>query len=118
MDTTIEKRVLAELSEREIVELAGELIRIPSVCPDETPVARFLAGYFETRGYDVELQEVEPGRFQTIATLRGAGGGQSLMRLVSRAPAVSVIRRAPSHRGARRAPWRGGPWRPPLGRPR
>lgn len=79
MDTTVEQRVLAQLNEREIVELAGELIRIPSFCPDETPVARFLAGYFEKRGYDVELQEVEPGRFQTIATLRGTGGGQSLM---------------------------------------
>ena len=79
MDTTVEQRVLAQLNERELIELAGELIRIPSFCPDETPVARFLAGYFENRGYDVELQEVEPGRFQTIATLRGAGGGQSLM---------------------------------------
>ena len=25
------------------------------------------------------MQEVEPGRFQTIATLRGTGGGKSLM---------------------------------------
>ena len=79
MDTSIEQRVLAQLNEREIIALAGDLVRIPSFCPDETPVARFLAGYFETRGYDVELQEVEPGRFQTIATLRGTGGGQSLM---------------------------------------
>src|SRR5438552_3253539 len=58
---------------------AERFVRIPSFCPDETPVARFLAEYFRERGYAVELQEVEPGRFQTIATLRGTGGGRSLM---------------------------------------
>jgi hypothetical protein len=77
VDTSIEQRVLAQLNEREIIELAGDLVRVPSFCPDKTPVARFLAGYFETRSYDVELQEVEPGRFQTIATLRGAGGARA-----------------------------------------
>jgi acetylornithine deacetylase len=79
VDTTVEQRLLAQLNEREIVDLAGELIRIPSFSPDETPVARFLATYFEQRGYDVDLQEVEPGRLQTIATLRGTGGGRRLM---------------------------------------
>ena len=79
MDTTVERRLLAQLNEREIIDLAGELIRIPSFSPDETPVARFLATYFEQRGYDVDLQEVEPDRFQTIATLRGTGGGPRLM---------------------------------------
>jgi acetylornithine deacetylase len=79
VDTAIVQRVLGQLDEREIVELAGDLIRIPSFSPDETPVARFLASYFEERGYDVDLQEVEPGRFQTIGTLRGGGGGRSLM---------------------------------------
>jgi hypothetical protein len=79
VDTTVERRLLAQLNEREIIDLAGELIRIPSFSPDETPVARFLATYFEQRGYDVDLQEVEPDRFQTIATLRGTGGGPRLM---------------------------------------
>ena len=31
------------------------------------------------KGYEVELQEVEPGRLQAIATLKGSGGGKSLM---------------------------------------
>jgi acetylornithine deacetylase len=34
---------------------------------------------FERRGYRVDLQEVEPGRFQTVAVLEGSGGGKSLM---------------------------------------
>ena len=42
-------------------------------------MANFLADFFNERGYKVDLQEVEPGRFQTIATLEGTGGGQSLM---------------------------------------
>lgn len=79
MDTTVAQRVLAQVNEREIIELAGDLIRIPSFCPDETPAARFVAAYLEKRGYKIDLQEVEPGRFQTIGTLRGAGGGRSLM---------------------------------------
>ncbi len=62
-----------------MVDLAGELIKIPSFCPDETPVALFLRDYLSERGYEVMLQEVEPGRDQTIATLKGAGGGPSLM---------------------------------------
>jgi acetylornithine deacetylase len=72
-------RILARVDRSAIVELASELVRIPSFCPDETPVAHFLADYFRPRGYAVELQEVEPGRLQAIATLRGAGGGPSLM---------------------------------------
>lgn len=68
-----------DINAAELVNLAGDLIRIPSVCPNETPVALFLRDYFSSRGYQVILQEVEPGRNQTIATLKGAGTGPSLM---------------------------------------
>ena len=63
----------------EMLRLAQDLIRIPSFKTEESDVARFLGNYLSQRGYEVELQEVEPGRFQTIATLRGTGGGKSLM---------------------------------------
>jgi acetylornithine deacetylase len=79
MDTTLATEVLARVDRDAVVDLASRLIRIPSFCPDETPLARFLAEYFGERGYAVELQEVEPGRFQTIATLPGAGGERRLM---------------------------------------
>ncbi|PYM18999.1 MAG: peptidase M20, partial [Candidatus Rokuibacteriota bacterium] len=59
--------VLSHIDSRELIDLASALIRIPSFKTEETPVARFLADFFSTRGYDVELQEIEPGRFQTIA---------------------------------------------------
>ena len=62
-----------------MVELAKDMVRIPSFKEEETSMAHFLADYFGKNGYEVKLQEVEPGRFQTIATLRGTGGGKSLM---------------------------------------
>ena len=79
MDRAMIERVLGEVDEKEIVDLASDLIRIPSFKPDETPVAMFLNDFFKERGYEVELQEMEAGRFQTIATLKGTGGGNSLM---------------------------------------
>ena len=76
--TAIDK-VLEQVDRAAVVDLASDLIRIPSFKPDETPVARYLADFFGSRGYQVDLQEVEPGRLQTIATLKGSGGGPSLM---------------------------------------
>jgi acetylornithine deacetylase len=79
MDDTRQQQVLAQVDRDAMIELASALIRIPSFKTEETPVARFLADFFRPRGYQVDLQEIEPGRFQTIATLPGTGGGASLM---------------------------------------
>jgi acetylornithine deacetylase len=79
MDHTLPQQVLTHVDQAAMVELASALIRIPSFKTEETPVARFLADFFRPRGYQVDLQEIEPGRFQTIATLKGAAGGASLM---------------------------------------
>ena len=75
----VTRGILAQVDQGALIDLASALIRIPSFKTEETPVARFLAQFFRQRGYDVDLQEIEPGRFQTIATLRGTGGGASLM---------------------------------------
>ena len=79
IDAAVAQRVLAGVDKDEMLRLAQELIRIPSFKTEETEVAHFLAGYLAHRGYTVQLQEVEPGRLQTIATLPGAGGGKSFM---------------------------------------
>jgi acetylornithine deacetylase len=71
--------VLANIDRQTILALAQELIKIPSFKTEETAVARYLGDFFHQRGYEVHLQEVEPGRFQTIAVLKGSGGGKSLM---------------------------------------
>ena len=79
MNSTEAQRVLDAVNTDEMVRLAQELVRVPSFKTEETEVGRFLEGYLSERGYEVQSQEVEPGRFQTIATLRGTGGGKSFM---------------------------------------
>jgi acetylornithine deacetylase len=71
--------VLGSIDREAMLSLAQELIKMPSFKTEETEVARHLGDYFRQQGYAVQLQEVEPGRLQTIAVLKGSGGGQSLM---------------------------------------
>ena len=92
--------ILSQVDEKAIVDLASELIKIPSFKTEETPVAHFLADFLGQRGYQVDLQEVELGRFQTIATLKGTGDGRSLM-LNGHTDINSLSRR-----------WRRDPWTP------
>jgi acetylornithine deacetylase len=96
------RTVLRHVDQRDLIELAGALIRIPSFKPEETQVALFLEKFFRARGYEVDLQEIEPGRFQTIATLRGTGGGASLM-LNGHTDINALTRR-----------WTRDPWTPTL----
>ena len=51
-----------------LFELTRRLIDIPSVSGEEQEVGRFLASYLESLGYEVELQEVEAGRANVLAT--------------------------------------------------
>jgi acetylornithine deacetylase len=75
----LKAKVLEQIELDEIVDLLGKLIRIPSFTEQETDVARLLDGLFVEAGLSSELQEIEPGRFQTVGRLRGGGGGRSLM---------------------------------------
>jgi acetylornithine deacetylase len=74
-----QQRVLAGINDDEIVRLASELIRIPSFTTEETRCAEWLANHLADEGLEVELQEIEPGRKQTLARLRGDGNGRSIM---------------------------------------
>jgi acetylornithine deacetylase len=63
-----------------------QLVRIDSVNPDLDPsgtgereAAHWLAAVCRTIGLEVEMHEVAPGRCNTIARWRGAGGGKSLL---------------------------------------
>src|SRR5438132_13234835 len=96
------RAVLGHVDRQELIDLAGALIRIPSFKTAETAVALFLEAFFRRRGYDVDLQEMEPGPLQTIATLRGTGGGASLM-LNGHTDINALTRR-----------WRRDPWTPSL----
>ena len=79
VSTELRARVLARIDDEEVVRLACDLIRIPSFTTEETPLAEWLANYLADQGLAVTMQEIEPGRKQTIARLRGTGGGRSIM---------------------------------------
>lgn len=75
----LKERILAAIDPAEVVEFAKALVRIPSYTTEETPVAEFIHDALRREGFESQLQEVDPGRFQTLARLAGRGGGRSLM---------------------------------------
>jgi len=69
-----------------IESLISELVAIESVNPDlvasgggETAIAAFVASWLRDAGLEVEIVEPVPGRPSVVGTLRGSGGGRSLM---------------------------------------
>ncbi len=79
MSSVERNKILNSVDSRRFLELGKTLISIPSFKGEETPVANYISKLLKDRGYQIEMQEVEPGRYQTIATLKGTGGGKSLM---------------------------------------
>jgi len=70
----------------DVQDLVCRLVSIESVNPTliasgsgETPISRFVASWLAHEGLDVELVEPIPGRPSVVGTLRGMGGGPSLM---------------------------------------
>ena len=68
------------------IDLVRRMVRIdsrnPSLvpgAPGELALATFLRDALASWGLDARLQEAAPGRPNVIATLRGSGGGRSLM---------------------------------------
>jgi acetylornithine deacetylase len=74
------------VSRDRLARLVSDLVAIDSVNPELVPgaageaeIARFVAGWLEEAGLEVELEEVAPGRPNVVAIARGSGGGRSLM---------------------------------------
>ncbi|MCR3954890.1 MAG: M20 family metallopeptidase [Gudongella sp.] len=65
-----------------VAELASTLVRIPS-CYDtfnsESALAMHIHSIFEEEGISSKLVEIEENKFNVVATLKGRGGGRSLM---------------------------------------
>jgi len=69
-----------------LAELLAALVRIDSINPDlidgaagEEEIARFVARWLEGAGLEVEVDQVAPGRFNTVGIARGSGGGKTLL---------------------------------------
>jgi succinyl-diaminopimelate desuccinylase len=77
--------VIAHIDPEELVHLAQELVRIPSVYRPEKPegneasVARFVADYLENAGFRVQVEEVVPGRPNVWAVWEGDRPGKTLL---------------------------------------
>jgi succinyl-diaminopimelate desuccinylase len=77
--------VLRRIEREELVRLAQELVRIPSVYrPEDTEgnearVARYVAEYLEREGFEVRTEEVAPGRPNVWALWEGSGPGKTLL---------------------------------------
>ena len=75
----MESHVLEQVDRQRIIELARNVADIVSITGEEKEIAEYLGGEFEKLGMQVEYQEVEEGRPNVIGTLKGAGGGATLM---------------------------------------
>jgi succinyl-diaminopimelate desuccinylase len=77
--------VLNRIDREELVHLARELVRIPSVYRpeeldgNEARVARYVADYLERVGFEVKTEEVAPGRPNVWAVWEGDCLGKTLL---------------------------------------
>ena len=64
---------------RRLVGWACDAVSIPSFTGEEQAMAEWIAGELEALGLSVQLQQVEDGRANVLATRAGTGGGKTLM---------------------------------------
>ena len=78
-----EKKILMEqLNGVDVVQIASALVRIPSYTflhEQEKEIAFYIRDLFRAEGIPVETPEVEEGRYNVTAVLKGVGDGKSLM---------------------------------------
>ena len=59
----------------ELTRMMLEMVDIPSPTGGEEGFARYLGQRFGELGMEIKYQEVEPGRPNMVARLKGTGGG-------------------------------------------
>ena len=82
VDAKLEERILAQVSEKELVSMACDVINIPSPTGEELEMGRYMRGAMEALGLKVAWQEVEEGRANVVGRWggpEGSGRGNSLM---------------------------------------
>lgn len=70
---------------RDVVQLLSDLVRIESVTPwlvpggaGESAIVAHMAAFLDRHGVEVQVEEIQPGRPNLIATVRGAAPGPTL----------------------------------------
>ena len=74
------------ITDEAATSLLADMVRVESVTPwlipdgsGERAIAEWIAAWLADLQVEVSLDEIEPGRINTVATIRGAGGGRSLI---------------------------------------
>ncbi len=79
MDAELAANIVSQVREQDIVQMAVDVVDIPSPTGEELEMGRYMRRAFEGIGLRVAWQEVEPGRANVVGTWEGSGGGTSLM---------------------------------------
>lgn len=79
MNAALEKVILAEIREDEIVRMCCDVVNIPSPTGEELEMGRYMRRVFEEAELRVSWQEVEDGRANIVGVWEGKGNGTSLM---------------------------------------
>ena len=75
----LSRKILAEVSEEEIVRMSCDVINIPSPTGEELEMGRYMRQTMEAMNLAVTWQEVEEGRANVVGRLEGTGKGKNLM---------------------------------------
>jgi len=79
VDAELAASIVSQVREQDIVQMAVDVVNIPSPTGEELEMGRYMRRAFEEAGLRAVWQEVEPGRANVIGTWEGSGGGKSLM---------------------------------------
>src|SRR5438094_463759 len=71
--------IISEVRESEIIQMACDLINIPSPTGEELQMGNHMRAALQAAGIKVSSQEVEPGRANIVGLWEGEGNGKSLM---------------------------------------
>jgi len=79
MNSALAEKILSQVNENDLVQMACDVVNIPSPTGDELQMAQYMRRAFEEMGLRVTWQEVEDSRANVIATWEGSGAGKCLM---------------------------------------
>ncbi|HET8562716.1 MAG TPA: M20/M25/M40 family metallo-hydrolase [Candidatus Binatia bacterium] len=79
MADDLKEKVLEQVDRGHLIDLTSNVANIVSITGEEQQIAQYLGGEFERLGVEVQYQYVEDGRPNVIGTLKGTGGGATLM---------------------------------------
>lgn len=75
------EKIREELQKTDIAGILSDMIKIPSFSfmeEQEKEIAGYIKDFFDKEEIPCQIYEIEPGRYNVTAVIRGAGGGRSL----------------------------------------